>query len=95
MRVEFLAEAEEELFAGQEWYRTRSEVAARAFATEVSWAIRQIAEFPTRYRCHVLGTRQFVLPNFPFSILYREQTGSVTVVAVAHHRRRPGYWRNR
>ena len=36
-----------------------------------------------------------MLPNFPFSIVYRVHQDAMQVVAVAHHRRRPGYWRDR
>lgn len=29
---------------------------------------------------------------FPFDLIYREQRGIVQVLAIAHHRREPGYW---
>ena len=33
--------------------------------------------------------------RFPFRIVYRVVEGSVLVVAIAHAKRRPGYWKNR
>jgi hypothetical protein len=32
---------------------------------------------------------------FHFDLIYREVDGLVQVLAVAHHRRRPGYWTGR
>ena len=32
------------------------------------------------------------LKRFPFTVLYREISGSVQILAVAHQRRRPAYW---
>ena len=35
------------------------------------------------------------MQRFPFNVLYREAGNTVQVLAVAHHRRRPGYWLGR
>jgi len=32
------------------------------------------------------------LKRFPFSVLYRQRNARLEVLAVAHQRRRPGYW---
>ncbi len=37
----------------------------------------------------------FVRPRLPYSIVYVEETNRIRVVAFPHHKRRPGYWRNR
>ena len=39
--------------------------------------------------------RRRALRRFPFYALYTVEENGVLVVAVAHHRRTPGYWRNR
>jgi hypothetical protein len=36
-----------------------------------------------------------MLAGFPFSLLFRIDGEGLFVVAVAHQRRRPGYWRRR
>lgn len=42
------------------------------------------------------GTRRrYLLRRFPYSIIYHVTTDELIVVAVAHNRRRPGYWANR
>ncbi|MBA3346286.1 MAG: type II toxin-antitoxin system RelE/ParE family toxin [Gemmatimonadales bacterium] len=35
------------------------------------------------------------LRRFPYSLLYRIETDRIYVLAVMHHRRRPGYWTDR
>jgi plasmid stabilization system protein ParE len=39
------------------------------------------------------ATKQFGTSP-PFSIIYRVETDRVLIVAVAHERRRPGYWKS-
>ncbi|BAL26403.1 type II toxin-antitoxin system RelE/ParE family toxin [Azoarcus sp. KH32C] len=39
--------------------------------------------------------RRFPLRRFPYSVIYRFIGGSIQVLAVAHQRRRPGYWKKR
>jgi len=34
-----------------------------------------------------------VLHRFPYSVFYEVLGATMTVLAVAHHRRNPGYWR--
>jgi toxin ParE1/3/4 len=39
--------------------------------------------------------RRFPLRRFPFAIIYRVKGDTLRVLALAHRRRRPGYWRER
>jgi hypothetical protein len=51
--------------------------------------------FPkTRYRTS-RDIRQCRLAHFPYSIIYELHDVNGSVIAVAHARRRPGYWRDR
>ena len=36
--------------------------------------------------------RRAMFKVFHFDLVYREVDGSVQVLAIPHHRRRPGYW---
>ena len=38
------------------------------------------------------GTRRILLDRFPFTIDYRVTSNTLNIVAVAHQKRRPGYW---
>ncbi|WP_141289826.1 type II toxin-antitoxin system RelE/ParE family toxin [Ideonella azotifigens] len=54
-----------------------------------------IAEFPGVGTATSKGRYLFPIGRYPFSMLYRVEGGAVRISAVAHHGRRPGYWRKR
>ena len=85
----------EEARAVQRWYADRSLLAARAFIAELDRAIELIGQNPSAWPTYVHGTRRYLLRRFPFSVVYLELDGEVEIVAIAHGRRRPGYWRGR
>lgn len=87
--------ARTELQGAYGWYFERSPTAAVAFLDEIDQAIEAISENPNKWPLYIEGTRRFVLRRFPFSVVYREAASAILVVAFAHGRRRPGYWRNR
>ena len=78
-----------------DWYRKRSLVAASGFLDELDRAIKRIAESPYSWPRYIEGTRRYLLANFPFSVVYRTRNQFVEVLAIAHHKRRPGYWGER
>ena len=81
--------------AAYDWYVTKNSGAAEAFLDELGQAIEQIGMFPGAGSPHVSGTRRYVMRRFPFSVIYRDLERMVEVVAVAHGRRKPGYWKER
>src|SRR5262249_1862094 len=68
-RVHFFDEASEEIEAARRWYREQNELAERAFLDTVDHAIQVIMAAPHRWPPHRAGTRRYVLPEFPYSIL--------------------------
>ena len=50
---------------------------------------------PRSWTPYLHGTRYFKLDAFPYALVYIERSDKVIGVAVAHLRRRPGYWRSR
>ena len=42
-----------------------------------------------------IRTRRILVPGFPYQIVYHLRPTEVVVVAIAHLRRRPGYWKAR
>lgn len=93
--VRFHPDADEELREATEWYLDRSVVAAEGFVREIDHAIERITEAPQRYPLTRYGRRRFVLLNYPYDVVYRVRPDEIEIVAVAHHARRPGYWRRR
>ncbi|MEW6219610.1 MAG: type II toxin-antitoxin system RelE/ParE family toxin [Thermodesulfobacteriota bacterium] len=67
-----------------------------AFLEEVEKSTRRILENPMAYQCVGSEVRQAPVVRFPYSILYViEPAEHIRVIAVAHQKRRPGYWRKR
>lgn len=93
--VELHPEAIEEARAARLWYAERSPLAAAAFVAELDRAVAAIGEVPARWPRHLGKTRRFVMHRFPFIVVYRELQDRVEVLAVAHGKRRPGYWKDR
>jgi len=40
-------------------------------------------------------TRRLLVPRFPYQVVYRVCPDEIVVVALAHLKRRPGYWKHR
>lgn len=92
MRVRFHPAAAAEVERAQAWYEERSALAAAAFLQELTRAVQRIRVAPERYPTAEHGTRRIVLEQFPFTAFYLVRRDEAFVVAVAHHKRRPGYW---
>ena len=95
MRVKLHPHARAELRAARNWYHERSPLSAFAFAQTVQNAISRIREAPNTFPLADHGTRKFVLQRFPFNIFYLIGASEIVIVAVAHQKRRPGYWSSR
>ena len=85
----------QEFEAADDWYLSRSFDASVAFLSDVFGALETISEAPDRWPGHLYGTRRFVLHRFPFSVIYLDDPDLVTVIAIAHGKRKPGYWKRR
>jgi plasmid stabilization system protein ParE len=84
--------AADEAEAAERWYRERNDTAATRFRRELDRVVELIAERPEAAPPYIGNTRRFLLRRFPFFVVYRVYDGRIQVVAVAHARRRPGYW---
>lgn len=93
--VRLLPDAIAEAKAAYEWYAERNPSAANAFISELDHGISQIQNSPERWTIHLRGTRKFLLRRFPYGVVYRINQSTIQVIAVAHGRRRPGYWKSR
>lgn len=93
--VRFHPAALDEAQAAAEWYGNRSRGAAEAFLNELDRTIDLISQHPEQYQSYELGSRRAMLHKFPYMIVFREGTVGIEIIAVAHGRRRPGYWRDR
>ncbi|MFY9912223.1 MAG: type II toxin-antitoxin system RelE/ParE family toxin [Candidatus Sulfotelmatobacter sp.] len=93
--VELHPEAEREFLGALAWYGRQSPPAAEKFEDAIERAINMIEESPERWPVCFSRFRKFTLHDFPFMIFYRSETSRTFVLALAHCRRRPGYWKER
>ena len=95
MHILFHPDADDEANAAHDWYADRSIAAAESFERELDHSVKAIADNPTLWSDYVHGTKRYLMKRFPFVIVYRPKPSHIEIIAVAHGRRRPGYWRER
>jgi plasmid stabilization system protein ParE len=84
--------AENDIAEAFGWYQERNATAANAFRAEVFETIDHLVEAPLSWPSDDEGNRKRVVKRFPYTVWFEVVGSTVTVLAVAHHRRRPGYW---
>ena len=95
VQLRFFEKAAAEIEHERGWYRQKSHIAEAAFLRELEHALNVVTQNPHAWPAYLAGTRRYVFPKFPFSLIYFEDGSTVFVVALAAEHRRPGYWRNR
>lgn len=93
--VRFLDEASEELEATAAYYDNQHPGLGAAFVAEARKTRKRIAELPYAARAVRKGIRRRAIHKFPYYVIYRVSDDDVLVIAIAHKRRRPGFWRER
>jgi len=93
--VRFLPPAEAELLHEIEYYSKARAGTGIRFQAAVEACLQRAARHPSGGAPSPMGTRSVLVKGFPFSVVYRATTLELLVVAVAPHRRRPGYWLSR
>ena len=88
-------EAELEIEEAFEFYSRESPRIAEQFLNEIDASFKKIQNAPELYPRYTKNTRRRVLGSFPFSVIYQEKEEVILVVAIAHAKRREGYWTKR
>jgi plasmid stabilization system protein ParE len=65
------------------------------FSRTYTLLYEDIALAPHRWPTYLHGTRRLVIQRFPFSVIYLDDSDLITIIAVAHSKRKPGYWKDR
>ncbi len=91
----FDPDARAEFLAAVEYYEECQVGLGRRFRVDVETELDGIKTMPFRYRVLHAPFRRCLVPNFPYAILFVVEPGFILVVAVAHVKRKPGYWHER
>ena len=91
--VVFHLDAEAELDAAMAYYESQQSGLGLDFQTDVVRTIGRIRQHPQLFPLHNEGKlRKSTVRRFPYVIFYLELEEHIWIAAVAHQRRRPGYW---
>ena len=99
-RARFEDEADVEYRLAGRWYEERREHLGLEFFDAVDAAIDQILDLP-RSGSRVpqiptdLPVRRIAVKRFPYHVVYLDTKTQIRVLASAHDRRKPGYWKTR
>jgi toxin ParE1/3/4 len=83
--------AEDEFRAAVDYYNEQRAGLGSELVQEGKRTLARIAERPGTFTLH--GSEG--LPRFPYAIYYLELEQFIWIAAIAHHRRRPDYWKDR
>jgi len=90
------SEARAELDWEVAWYEARHRGLGVALITELDDIVAEIARDPqSGVRLEGRPYHFIRMRRYPFAVYFREFPEFVWIAAVAHHRRRPGYWMSR
>ena len=87
--------ADDEVLESARFYERQSKGLGWRFLRAVREAEARIVRTPHAFPFLDEPIRKCVLPGFPFNVLFQIGDANMFIVAVAHHRRRPRYWRRR
>ena len=91
----FHPDARDELFSAITYYNEQSPGLGTEFLEEIKKSVNKIQENPTRWKLLKKQVRQYIVQRFPFSIFYISTPEQVYIVAIAHNKRKPYYWKSR
>lgn len=95
MKIEFHPEAEEEFIQASQFYDLKVSGLGDKFIHEVEQATALLSERTEIGQRIDRIYRRIVLDRFPFSLIYSIEPNKAWIIALAHQKRRPGYWRSR
>lgn len=95
MHVRFLSAAELEVDEAVAYFDAQRNNLGDRFEQDLQNTVTFITTHPLSGRAISTRVRKFRLRTFRYNIIYIVDPDEIVVVAVAHHRRRPGYWRAR
>ena len=93
--VRFLGEAQDEFLEQVAFYEDRQKGLGERFRQAVEAAVTLASAHPKLGSPWKFQTRRVFPKGFEFSLVYRVEGDELIVLALAHFRRRPAYWKRR
>ena len=77
------------------WYAGRSQRAAEGFEAAFEQALQLITDSPYRFAMCNGRHRRFLMRRYPYQVVYRIEEDQPIVIATAHTKRKPRFWKER
>jgi plasmid stabilization system protein ParE len=94
-----LPAANAELWRAANYFELKRRGLGGTFLGEFEKAIERLREYhhigPVAVVANTVEYRELLINRFPYRLIYAVEHGGVVIIAVAHQRRRSGYWRDR
>lgn len=94
-QLRFHPQASREFLDAIQYYDSEAPGVGDRFQQEVERSSAEIREFPDAFERAEGDVRRKPLRRFPYSLFYAIEPDRIRILAVAHQRRKPGYWRSR
>ncbi len=93
--IRFHPEAETEMIDAAAWYEKQRPYLGKRFLSAVQDSLNRIKINPMLFTVVESDVRRCLTKTFPFGVLYRTKFDMITIMAVMHLHRDPGYWKSR
>ncbi len=92
-----LPEADADITAAMRWYEKQQVGLGLEFVGVIDSTFERIRSTPKSFPLSSIDARfrRAVVDRFPYVVLFEHRKDAVEIVAVAHTRRMPGYWKDR
>ena len=94
-RLDIQPEAQNDIDEIFSWYEGKHISLSYRFIDELTDHFGIILQNPYQSQDLAQGVRKLSLKKFPYKIIYKIYGSDVVVIAIIHHKRRPGLWRKR
>lgn len=95
MTFHYHPEAAKELTSSIQYYEEKSTGLGAEFLDEIEEAIAQALVHPKSGSSFTKHDRRILLDRFPYEIIYGISDNVITITAIKHMKRKPGYWESR
>ncbi|KAA3617144.1 MAG: type II toxin-antitoxin system RelE/ParE family toxin [Calditrichaeota bacterium] len=92
MKAIFDPEAQSEFLEAVRYYEDSKEGLGKRYRQSIENAVLRISSSPLLYRIIHPPFRRILLKKFPYAIIYTIEPDHIRIIAIAHTKRKPGYW---
>ena len=93
--VEYLSDALLDLAESAAWYEEKQLGLGVRLQDAVQLTIKKLQRQPQLGAPRRRNSRKWRVARFPYSVVYRETTEMIIIIAIAHAKRREDYWVSR